>query len=53
MEVSAVFATFADLAVFAVPVGAVVGQESPSFLLYAASWGLGVAVWGSFLGGSP
>ena len=40
------FATFADLAVSAVPVGAVVGQESPGFLLYVASWDLGVAAWG-------
>ena len=46
VEVSAVFATFADLAVSAVPVGAVVGQESPGFLLYAASWDLGVAARG-------
>ena len=47
------FAAFADLAVSVVPVGVVVGQEYPGFLLYAASWDLGVAAWGSLFGGGP
>ena len=46
------FATFAGLVVFAIPVGAGVGQESPSSI-QAAPCGLGIAAEGLGCAGVP